>query len=79
MLVLTRKPGERIRIGDGVTVTVVLVRGNTVRLGFEAPERIPVIREELDGTPSRGSPGERRRGRCSRGPSRGPGTRRRQG
>ncbi len=47
MLVLSRKVGQRIRIGDGITVTVVRVTGGGVRLGIEAPVELPVIREEL--------------------------------
>ncbi len=47
MLVLSRKVGERIRIGSGITVTVVRVTGGGVRLGIEAPDELPVIREEL--------------------------------
>lgn len=48
MLVLTRKPGERIHIGSGITITVVEVRGNRVRLGIQAPEKVPVLRAELN-------------------------------
>jgi carbon storage regulator len=47
MLVLSRKRGERVVIGGAVVVTVVDVRGDRVRLGFEAPESITVLREEL--------------------------------
>jgi len=47
MLVLSRKVGERIRIGDGVVVTVVRITGGGVRLGIEAPAEMPVVREEL--------------------------------
>ncbi len=47
MLVLSRKVGERIRIGDSVTITVVRVTGGGVRLGIEAPSELPVVREEL--------------------------------
>lgn len=47
MLVLGRKPGERILIGDDIVVTVVRFNGGTVRLGIEAPRDFPVIREEL--------------------------------
>ena len=47
MLVLSRKIGERIRIGDDVTITVVRVTGGGVRLGIEAPAELPVVREEL--------------------------------
>ena len=47
MLVLSRKVGERIRIGDNITVTVVRLTGGGVRLGIEAPTELPVVREEL--------------------------------
>jgi carbon storage regulator len=47
MLVLSRKPGERIIIGDNIQVTVLAIRGNQVRLGFSAPGDIPILREEL--------------------------------
>ena len=47
MLVLTRKIGERIVIDDRITVTVLEVQGNRIRLGIEAPKEIPVMREEL--------------------------------
>jgi carbon storage regulator len=49
MLVLSRKVGERILIGDQVTVTVVRITGGGVRLGIEAPAEMAVIREELEG------------------------------
>jgi carbon storage regulator len=47
MLVLSRKIGERILIGDQITVTVVRITGGGVRLGIEAPAEMAVIREEL--------------------------------
>jgi carbon storage regulator len=47
MLVLTRKLGEVIRIGTGVTVRVLEVKGNQVRLGLEAPRQIKIFREEV--------------------------------
>lgn len=47
MLVLSRKVGERIWIGDDIAVTVVRITGGGVRLGIEAPSEMPVIREEL--------------------------------
>lgn len=47
MLVLSRKPMERIHIGDSVVVTVIEVRGNKVRIGIDAPEDIHVMRSEL--------------------------------
>jgi carbon storage regulator len=47
MLILSRRIGENVRIGDDVVVTVLGVKGNQVRLGVEAPKSIPVHREEV--------------------------------
>lgn len=47
MLVLSRRVGERILIGDDISVTVVRVTGGGVRIGIEAPPEMPVIRQEL--------------------------------
>jgi carbon storage regulator len=47
MLVLSRKPGERIFIGDNVAVTIVRIGPNTVKLGIEAPRDMNIVREEL--------------------------------
>jgi carbon storage regulator len=47
MLVLTRKRGERIMIGDNVVVTILEVSGDQVRVGIEAPRSVSVMREEL--------------------------------
>jgi carbon storage regulator len=47
MLVLTRKLGEVIKIGDRIKVVVVSVEGGSVKLGIEAPDEIPVHREEV--------------------------------
>jgi len=47
MLVLTRKPQEKIRIGDGITITVIKTKGSGVRLGIEAPADVTVLRGEL--------------------------------
>jgi carbon storage regulator len=49
MLVLSRKVGERILIGENISVTVVRIAGGAVRIGVEAPPELPVIREELKG------------------------------
>lgn len=51
MLVLSRRVGERIRVGDDVVVTVVRVSGGAVRIGIEAPRELSVLREELVGVP----------------------------
>lgn len=48
MLVLSRKPGESIQIGHEITVTVLKVQGNRVRLGFEAPQGTRIMRWELE-------------------------------
>ena len=47
MLVLTRRPGEVLLIGDDIKVTVLSVRGNLVRVGIDAPKSVPVHRQEV--------------------------------
>jgi carbon storage regulator len=47
MLVLSRKVGEKILIGDNISVTVVRVAQGIVRIGVEAPQNLPVVREEI--------------------------------
>ena len=47
MLILTRRVGESVMIGDEVTVTVLGVKGNQVRLGVNAPKDVAVHREEI--------------------------------
>lgn len=48
MLVLTRKKDEQIRIGDHIIITVIRVKGKSVRLGIQAPRTEPVLRGELE-------------------------------
>lgn len=47
MLILTRRVGETLMIGDNVTVTVLGVKGNQVRIGVNAPKDVAVHREEI--------------------------------
>jgi carbon storage regulator len=47
MLVLTRKQGERLQIGNDVTITVLEVQGRRIRLGIEAPHSTRIMRSEL--------------------------------
>ncbi len=48
MLVLSRKLNEKIHLGDNITVTVLRVQGNTIRLGIDAPRDVRVLRGELE-------------------------------
>jgi len=47
MLVLTRKPGESVTIGDDIKITVIDVKGRQVRIGIEAPREMTIHREEI--------------------------------
>jgi len=47
MLVLSRKPGERVYVGDDIEIVVLEVQGNRVKLGFDAPGGLPIQRGEL--------------------------------
>jgi carbon storage regulator len=49
MLIITRRAGEKIRVGDDVLIEVMDVSSSTVRLGIAAPKSIPVYREEIWG------------------------------
>ena len=63
MLVLSRKVGEKILIGDGISVTIVRVAQGIVRVGVEAPADMPIVREEIKDRlaegPSRRQPASR--------------------
>jgi carbon storage regulator len=47
MLILSRRPGESLTIGDEITITVIGVSGNQIRLGITAPREVRVLREEI--------------------------------
>jgi carbon storage regulator len=47
MLIITRKPGEKIMLGDDVTIEIIEVSGSSVRIGIAAPRSLPVYREEI--------------------------------
>jgi carbon storage regulator len=47
VLIITRRPGERIMVGDDVVVEVMEIVGNTVRFGVDAPRDVPVYRDEI--------------------------------
>jgi carbon storage regulator CsrA len=53
MLVLTRKTDEQILIGDNIKITLVRVRGNSVRIGIEAPRDVRIVRGELESNESK--------------------------
>jgi carbon storage regulator len=47
MLIITRRPGEKIVLGDEIVVTVMEISGQTARIGIDAPKAVPVYREEI--------------------------------
>ena len=51
MLILTRRPGESLSIGDEIEITVTQVNGEQAKLGITAPREVPVERTEIVGTP----------------------------
>jgi carbon storage regulator CsrA len=55
MLVLTRKTQQQIQIGNNITITIVRVTGQSVRVGIEAPQEVRVIRGELSDKPAKAS------------------------
>ena len=55
MLVLSRKAGESIRIGENITITITKTHGNRVQIGIEAPREVGIRRAELKANPNRSS------------------------
>lgn len=53
MLVLSRKHNETLHIGNDVVITIVRVRGDSVRIGIQAPKDVHIMRSELLGTPAK--------------------------
>ncbi len=47
MLIITRRPGEKIILGEDISVQVMEIVGNQVRIGIQAPKSVPVYREEI--------------------------------
>ncbi len=47
MLIITRRPGEKIMLGDDIVVEIMEVSGSSVRIGIAAPRSVPVYREEI--------------------------------
>lgn len=47
MLVLTRRPGESLRIGDDIRITVVEIDGGNIKIGIDAPRSVSIYREEV--------------------------------
>ena len=47
MLIITRRPGEKVMLGDDVVIEVIEVSGSSVRIGIAAPRSVPVYREEI--------------------------------
>lgn len=69
MLILTRRVGETVMIGNEVTVTVLGVKGNQVRIGINAPKNVAVHREEIYERIKREQQGESSETRQEAGPS----------
>lgn len=65
MLVLSRKPGEKIRIGDEIAITIVRIGPNAVRIGIDAPRDTNIVREELCTPDAEGAPSLEATGRTA--------------
>ncbi len=55
MLVLTRRPGESILIGDDIEVRIIKIQGNQARIGIAAPRDVNIRRDELERRPPKGA------------------------
>ena len=53
MLMLSRRPGESIRIGDDIVITYISCRGRQMKIGIDAPESVIILREELIDKPDK--------------------------
>ena len=58
MLVLSRKPGESINIGDNIRITIVSISPSKVRVGITAPETVPIHRDDVGRTAPQSAPAE---------------------
>ncbi|PIE68992.1 MAG: carbon storage regulator [Deltaproteobacteria bacterium] len=47
MLILSRRPGESLHLGDDITITVLSVKGQQIKLGLDVPDKMPVYRDEI--------------------------------
>ncbi|MBF0480347.1 MAG: carbon storage regulator CsrA [Desulfovibrionaceae bacterium] len=47
MLILTRRPGESLHVGDNIKITILAVQGKQIKIGLDVPDDIPVYREEV--------------------------------
>lgn len=56
MLILTRRIGESIKIGDDITIQITRIQGGRVRIGIEAPKDVKIMRNELEAKPRVDSP-----------------------
>ena len=47
MLILSRRPGESVHVGDDIKITILSIKGQQIKIGLEVPEQMPVYREEI--------------------------------
>jgi carbon storage regulator len=47
MLILSRRPGESLHVGDDIKITILSIKGQQIKIGLEVPEQMPVYREEI--------------------------------